>query len=66
MRTLVNYTGADIPVKWEVSDDGKTHKVSYGEHVEWPPDDGSAARWYGECVRHSLECANMLGDKRYG
>jgi len=60
-KTLARHTTQDsYSVFWQF--DGERHFILYGEQVKIFPlgKDIAACREYGECVRHSLECAGLL------
>lgn len=61
---LAEFTTGDFPVTWELLQG--EHVITYGLQVTRYRDDIAASREYGECIRHSLECAGKLDieDKR--
>lgn len=40
--------------------DGKNHRIVYGADIRETKSDIQAAHWFGECVRHELECNGSL------
>lgn len=59
MKLLAKFVSqGSYPVRWEF--DGANHAITYGERIHVYTNDLTAAHEYGECVRHSLECAGKL------
>ena len=56
--TIATFTDGDTPVTW--SRKRKRHTVHYGKQVTHCTDSLQACHEFGECVRHSLECAGKL------
>lgn len=58
---LAEFTGGDTTVYWLRSKRGG-HRVEYGLQSTLfnKADDLAASAEFGACVRHSLECANLL------
>ena len=67
MKTIARFDNenkAQFPcysVTWQF--DGDDHQIIYGSHTRVYTNDIKAAHEFGECVRHSLECAGVL-DRR--
>jgi hypothetical protein len=61
MRLLAEFKDGDCPVKWEVTGKG-SHVITYGKQVDnfFKSKDLEASHCFGECVRHSLECASKF------
>lgn len=50
-------------VKWQF--DGTTHLITYGGQERHYGNDLSAAREYGECIRHALECGGAFNEENF-
>ena len=55
---VASYDTGDGVVLWLKG--GKNHRIVYGAEILNTKDDIEAAHKYGECVRHSAECAGLL------
>ena len=62
-ESLAHFDRGDHEVNWSKTTDehGKvTYTITYGQQQTSYQDDLAACREFGECVRHSLECAGKL------
>lgn len=62
MRVLTQFRDGDYDVTWYRYANG-SFKVVYGQQIKTfkKREDVEACHEFGECVRHSLECAGKLG-----
>ncbi len=59
-QPITTFTDGDVTVYWHFND--PTHCIVYGTQLVMTDNAVTAAHRYGECVRHSLECAGKIGD----
>lgn len=62
MRPMMIAVGFDTDVVLVRKDDG-TYEIEYGKHLHTARSFEEALNEFGNCVRHSAECAGMLDDE---
>lgn len=58
--TISTFTDGDHPVEIQTNSNGTKYRIVYGVQVKDFSDWSKAAREYGNCVFHSLECAAKI------
>lgn len=64
-EVLTEWTDGDYPVTWEyryLGDGESQHRITYGKEAKETTSDTEAAREFGSCVRHSLECIGAFSE----
>jgi len=62
---LTEWSEGDHPVKWEykyLGDGEALHRITYGKQATETTSDTDAAKEFGYCVRHSLECIGAFSE----